>query len=50
MAIKFCLEHDFPEIQLELFKGHLNAPKFNEMLADILSFPSRDLLENPEKG
>jgi hypothetical protein len=50
MATTFRLEHDFPDISVELFERHLNHPELIAMLSAMPAFRSRDLVEKKELG
>lgn len=50
MATTFRLEHDFPDIPIELFEKHLNHPDLIAMLAAMPAFRSRDLVEKTDLG
>ncbi len=48
MATTFRLEHDFPDIPIELFEKHLNHPELIAMLGAMPAFRSRDLVEKTD--
>jgi hypothetical protein len=50
MATSFTLEHDFPDISVELFEKHLNHPDLIESLKKMPAFRSRDLVEKKDLG
>jgi hypothetical protein len=50
MATTFRLEHEFPDISVELFEKHLNEPELIKMLAGMPAFRSRDLVHKKELG
>jgi hypothetical protein len=50
MATPFRLEHDFPDIPIDVFERYLNHPELIEMCAAIPAFRSRDLVEEHDDG
>src|ERR1041385_836293 len=50
MATTFRLEHNFPDISVELFERYLNHPELIGMLAGMPAFRSRDLVEKKDLG
>lgn len=50
MATTFRLEHDFPDIPIELYERHLNHPELIAMLGAMPAFRSRDLVEKKDLG
>lgn len=50
MATTFRLEHDFPDIPIELFEKYLNHPELIAMLGAMPAFRSRDLVEKKDLG
>ena len=50
MATTFRLEHDFPDISIELYERYLNHPELIAMLSGMPAFRSRDLVEKTELG
>jgi hypothetical protein len=48
MTTSFRLEHEFPDISLELYEKYLNHPDLNQMLSQMPAFRSRDLVEKQE--
>ena len=50
MATKFTLEHNFPEIPVDIFEAHLNHPDLIKKLDKMPAFRSRDLVSKTENG
>lgn len=50
MTTTFKLEHDFPDIPVDLFERHLNHPELIAMLSGMPAFRSRDLVEKKDLG
>jgi hypothetical protein len=50
MSTSFRLEHDFPDIPVELFEKHLNHPDLIANLSAMPAFRSRDLVEKKDLG
>lgn len=50
MATTFRLEHDFPDIPVDLFERYLNDPELIKMLAAMPAFRSRDLVDKKDLG
>lgn len=50
MASTFRLEHDFPDIPVDLFEKYLNDPELIKMLAGMPAFRSRDLVDRKDLG
>lgn len=50
MTTSFRLEHQFPDIPIELFEQHLNHPELIEMLDAMPAFRSRDLVDKEDLG
>lgn len=50
MATTFKLEHDFPEISVEVFEKWLNDPGLIKMLDKMPAFRSRDLVDKKDNG
>ncbi len=50
MATTFRLEHDFPDIPVEVFEAHLNHPELIKMLDKMPAFRSRDLVDKKDNG
>jgi len=50
MATTFRLEHDFPDISIELYEKYLNHPELIGMLAGMPAFRSRDLVDKKDLG
>jgi hypothetical protein len=50
MATTFRLEHEFPDIPVEVFEEHLNHPDLIKMLDKMPAFRSRDLVDKKENG
>jgi hypothetical protein len=50
MTTSFKLEHDFPDIPVELFERYLNHDELIAMLAGMPAFRSRDLVEKKDLG
>jgi hypothetical protein len=50
MTTTFRLEHDFPDIPVDLFERHLNHPELIAMLGAMPAFRSRDLVEKKDLG
>jgi hypothetical protein len=50
MTTIFRLEHEFPDISVELFEKHLNHPELIAMLGAMPAFRSRDLVEKKDLG
>lgn len=50
MATTFRLEHDFPDIPVDLFERYLNDPELIGMLGGMPAFRSRDLVDKKDLG
>ena len=50
MATTFTLEHNFPDIPVEVFEQHLNHPELIKMLDKMPAFRSRDLVSKTDNG
>ncbi len=50
MATTFTLEHNFPDIPVEVFEQHLNHPDLIKMLDKMPAFRSRDLVSKTDNG
>jgi hypothetical protein len=50
MATTFKLEHEFPDIPVEVFEAHLNHPDLIKMLDKMPAFRSRDLVDKKDNG
>ena len=50
MTTTFRLEHDFPDIPIELYEKHLNHPDLIAMLSAMPAFRSRDLVDKTDLG
>jgi hypothetical protein len=50
MATTFKLEHNFPDIPVEVFEKHLNHPDLIKMLDKMPAFRSRDLVDKKDNG
>ncbi len=50
MATTFRLEHDFPDIPVDLFERYLNDPELIAMLSGMPAFRSRDLVAKKDLG
>lgn len=50
MTSTFRLEHDFPDIPVDLFEKWLNDPELIKMLAGMPAFRSRDLVDKKDLG
>lgn len=50
MTTKFRLEHDFPDIPVDLFERYLNHPELIEMLDAMPAFRSRELVSEEDLG
>ena len=50
MATTFKLEHEFPEISVEVFEKWLNDPQLIKMLDKMPAFRSRDLVDKKDGG
>ncbi len=48
MTTTFRLEHQFPDISLELFERHLNHPDLIKQLSAMPGFRSRDLVDRKD--
>jgi hypothetical protein len=50
MSTTFKLEHQFPDISVELFEKYLNHPELIAMLSGMPAFRSRELVEKKDLG
>jgi hypothetical protein len=50
MTTSFKLEHDFPDISVEVFEAYLNDPELIKMLDKMPAFRSRDLVDHKKNG
>ncbi len=50
MATSFRLEHQFPDIPVDLFERYLNHPELIAMLSGMPAFRSRDLVDKKDLG
>jgi hypothetical protein len=50
MTTSFKLEHDFPDISVDVFEAYLNDPELIKMLDKMPAFRSRDLVDHKKDG
>ena len=50
MATSFILQHDFPDIELDLFEEHLNHPELIKKLGAMPGMKSRELISEKRAG